>query len=91
MLILVKSSPETAEARRALQIASEAKAEVVFLQAAVYHAVKDRLKGIKLAKAYAIDEDMRMRGIDKCQSVEAISYGALVELMDAHENITGLY
>ena len=91
MLILVKSSPETAEARRALRIASVAKAEVVFLQSAVYHAVKDRLKGINLTKVYAIDEDMRMRGIDKCASVEEIGYDALVELMDAHESVTGLY
>lgn len=91
MLIMIKSSPETAEARRALQIASQSGADVVFLQAAVYHAVKDRLKGITLTKAYAIDEDMRMRGIDGCPSVEAISYDTLVELMHAHENVTGLY
>lgn len=91
MLIMIKSSPETVEARRALQLATQQKAEVVFLQAAVYHAIKDRLKGLSLTKTYALKEDMTMRGIEGCPSVEAIDYDALVDLMFAHENVTGLY
>ncbi len=93
MLVMVKSSPDSTEGKRGLILARDMAADVVLLQNAVYAAQRGRLKGIRRA-VYAVDEDLKLRGIhpDSIGSrIKQIGYDDLVDLMLSQDNVIGVF
>jgi sulfur relay protein TusB/DsrH len=92
MLILIKSSPNTPEAKRALALAGDLKAELVLLQNAVSFA-RGRTAGFNNA-VYALDEDLGMRGIGPDADigpVKRIDYDMLVDLIAKADQVHGAF
>ena len=91
MLIIIKSEPDTQAARRAVKLAGEAAADIVLIQNGVYLAGEERAEGF-CGTVFALDEDMRMRGIrDIEKGVKTIGYEELVDLMAENEKVVGMF
>lgn len=90
MLVVIKSSSDTLETKRAVKLARDLAADIVLLQNAVYLAAKERLDGF-CGMVYALDEDMRLRGVKEIEKgVKPIGYGELVDLM-AEDRVAGIF
>lgn len=91
MLVVIKSSPETHEARRAVRLARDMAADIVLLQNAAWLAQEERLEGF-CGTVYALDEDLRLRGVVNVDSgVKSISYGEFVDLMADEDKVVGIF
>ena len=91
MLVLLKSAPDTNEANRGLRAARDLSADLVLTQNSVYIAGRGALEGLA-GSVYAIDEDLRLRGIqDIPESVKRIGYDELVDLMAGGEKVVGMF
>ena len=81
MVVIVKSSPDTPEAKRAVKLARDIAGDLVLIQNAVYMAESDRLGGF-CGTVYALDEDLKLRGITETEKgVKAVSYDELIDLI----------
>ncbi len=92
MMIMIKSAPETPEAKRAIRLASGLGADLVLIQNAVYFAC-EKTAGVSGA-VYALDEDLRMRGIGPdadIGTVKRIDYDMLVDLITASDQVHGAF
>jgi sulfur relay protein TusB/DsrH len=91
MIVIIKSGPESQEAKRAVKIARDTVADIVLIQNAVYLARPERLEGF-CGTAFALDEDIRLRGIkDIDKGVKEINYDELVDLMAQEDKVVGLF
>lgn len=91
MLVLIKSSHDTPEAKRAVKLARDMAADIVLLQNAVCLAQKDRLEGF-CGTAHAIEEDLLLRGIsDIDKGVRPIDYYQLIDLMADEDKVVGMF
>jgi sulfur relay protein TusB/DsrH len=92
MLVLIKSGPDTPEAKRAVRLAADLGADLVLVQSAVYLACE---KGADLrGPVYAIDEDLRMRGIGPGADIgaaERIDYDRLADLIAQADQVHGAF
>ncbi len=92
MLVMIKSAPDTPEAKRAIALAGNLVADIVLIQNAVYLA-QGRAVGGRGA-VYALDEDLRMRGVgpdSDTGSVKRIDYDMLVDLITAADRVCGAF
>ncbi len=92
MLVLIKSAPDTPEAKRAVSLAGDLSADIVLIQNAVYLA-RRRAEGSHAA-VYALDEDLRMRGIGpeaEIGKVKRIDYDMLVDLITKADGVHGAF
>jgi len=90
MLVIIKSAPDTEEAKAGLSIARETASDLVLLQNAVYLARQGKLEGVTGA-VYALEDDTRLRGVRaQGEGVKAIGYGEFVDLM-ADDKIIGMF
>ena len=91
MLVLIKSAPETPEARCAMRLAKNSSADVVLIQNGVYHCDGECLEAFA-GSVYAIQDDRDMRGVKASGgNVRIISYEELVDLMAANEKVVGMF
>jgi sulfur relay protein TusB/DsrH len=93
MLVLIKSSPDTAEGRRGIKLATDLGADMVLLQNGIYLAKHEILKNFNKS-IYFLDEDMRLRGINFDGidiNAKVIDYDGLIRLMIGHEKVIGLF
>ncbi|HSW64121.1 MAG TPA: DsrH/TusB family sulfur metabolism protein [Dissulfurispiraceae bacterium] len=93
MLVLVKSALDTPEGKRGVTIARSLGADLALLQNAVFFS-QDSLIDAFPAAIHLLGEDMQMRGLATDQlpsSCRIISYGGLVDLLAAHEQVTGVF
>ncbi len=91
MLVIIKSPPDSQEARRAVRLAGDLAADVVLVQDAVWLAQKERLEGF-CGSAFALDEELKLRGIgDIEEGVKTITYDELVALMAGEDKVLGLF
>jgi sulfur relay protein TusB/DsrH len=91
MLVLIKSAPDTPEARGAVRLAMDSSADVVLLQNGVYHCDGKCLWDFA-GSIYALKADQDMRGLkDPGGKVESIGYEELVDLIAESENVAGLF
>jgi sulfur relay protein TusB/DsrH len=93
MIIMIKSAPDTPEAKRAVMLAGDLAADLVLIQNAVYFARKAQTYGSRSA-VYALDEDLRMRGIgpdDDLGAVKRIDYDMLVDLITKADRVHGAF
>ena len=87
MLFLIASAPDTQEFKTAIQMASDAHADICLLQNAVYAARTSENKNM-----YVLSDDMKIRGIEENEiSGKSIDYDRLVELMTTAEKVVGLF
>ena len=93
MIVLIKSAPDTPEAKRGITLASNLAADLVLIQNAVTLArlvPGDDIRGA----VYALDEDLRMRGLgpdDDIGAVRRIDYDMLVDLITKADKVHGAF
>jgi sulfur relay protein TusB/DsrH len=93
MLVIIKSSPDTPEAKRGIKLAMDMAANIVLIQNAVYFAQKNRhdsFTGI----IYALEDDVRLRGLrdeELRKDMKKLDYDGLVELMIEEDKIIGIF
>lgn len=91
MLVIIKSSHDTSEGKRAVKLARDMAADICLIQNAVYFAQRDRLEGF-CGTAYVLDEDSRVRGImDIEKGIKKIDYDGLVDLMVEEDKVMGVF
>jgi sulfur relay protein TusB/DsrH len=93
MLVMVKSSPDSTEGKRGIKLAMDMDADLILIQNAVYFSQKKRLESF-CGTAYALDEDMRLRGISSGSTgskIREIDYDKLVDLMMKEEKVFGAF
>jgi len=91
MLIIIKSSHDTAEARRAVKLARDMAADLLLVQNGVYLARKDALEGF-CGTVHVLEEDLRLRGIkDVEKDIRTASYDDVVDLLAAEEKVVGAF
>ena len=90
MLIIIKSSPDTPEARQALNLAKSTNAGICLVQNGVYLAVKEDIKDIS-GSAYALSEDLALRGLKPAFNVKSIDYEELIDIMNESEKVIGMF
>jgi sulfur relay protein TusB/DsrH len=91
MLVIIKSSPDTSEGKRAVKLARDMAADICLIQNAVYFAQRDRLEGF-CGTAYVLDEDSRIRGIkDIEKGIKKIDYDGLVDMMAEEDKVIGIF
>ncbi len=92
MMIMIKSAPDTPEAKRAVRLAADLGAGLVLIQNAVYLAC-DKTAGVS-GTVYALDEDLRMRGVGPdadIGSVKRIDYDMLADLITNTGQVHGAF
>jgi sulfur relay protein TusB/DsrH len=90
---MIKSSPDTPEAKRGMTLAGDLAVDLVLIQNAVYLARPGRVGGIRGA-VYALDEDLRMRGLGPdadIGAVKRIDYDMLVDLITDADRVLGAF
>ncbi len=93
MVVMIKSTPDTPEAKQALSIARHLSADVILIQNAVYLALPGRNESFR-GSVYALDEDLRMRGIGPERNIGAvkrIDYDVLVDLLAKADGVHGAF
>ncbi len=91
MLVLIKSAPETPEARCAMRLAKNSSADVVLIQNGVYHCDGECLEDFA-GSVYALQVDRNLRGVKAAgENVRLISYEELVDLMTEDEKVKGMF
>lgn len=93
MLVVVKSAPETTDGKRAVKFARDMAADLVLIQNGVYFSQKERLGGF-CGSVYTLEEDMRLRGLEKDElekDITEITYDSLVDLMAGEDKVTGMF
>jgi sulfur relay protein TusB/DsrH len=93
MLLLITSSPDTDEFKRAITLANSLSADVCFMQDAVYGCLnaKQPLRG----NIYTIADDLRIRGITEkerlTQGLKIIDHPILVDLIMKADKVVGTF
>ncbi|BCB95826.1 hypothetical protein JZK55_07480 [Dissulfurispira thermophila] len=93
MLVIIKSSPDTAEGKRGVKLARDMAGDICLIQNAVYFAQKGRIEDF-CGTAYVLDEDARLRGLkseDIDKGIKEISYNGLVDLMVKEDKVVGMF
>jgi len=93
MLVIIKSGPATPEGERAVKLAGEMGSDICLVQNAVYFAHSSRLGNFG-GKVYALDEDMKLRGLIKdmgLNGIKTVNYTDMVDLMAASDDVVGMF
>jgi sulfur relay protein TusB/DsrH len=90
MLVILKSSPGSSEARRGLKIAQDLSSDLVLIQNSTCLAAGTALEDFT-GKVYAIDEDLKLRGAKSSEGVELIGYGMLIDMMSDADKVIGMF
>ena len=90
MLIIIKSSPDTPEARQALDLAKSMNAGICLVQNGVYLAAKEKINDIS-GSVCALSEDLKLRGLQPAVNVKSIDYEELIDIMNGSEKVMGMF
>lgn len=93
MLVIIKSGPATQEGERAVKLAVEMGSDICLLQNAVYFARSSGLGNFQ-GNAYALDEDVKLRGLTQdmgLKGIKTVNYGEVVDLMAASDGVVGMF
>jgi sulfur relay protein TusB/DsrH len=95
MLVIVKSAPDTPEGMRGVKLAYDMSADIVLLQNGVYFSRGQNLRNAGFTgKAYVIEDDRLLRGLNAVNDIKAIqgiNYDELVDVMAEHDNVIGMF
>ena len=93
MIVMIKSAPDTPEAKRGITLAEDLAADLILIQNAV-NLVRQVHVGSILDAVYALDEDLRMRGVGPDADIGAIrriDYDTLVDLITKADKVHGAF
>ncbi len=90
MLVIIKSSPDTPETRRALDLAKSMNAGICLVQNGVYICAIEECRNIP-TPVYALSEDMTLRGLKPAGNVKSIDYDELIDIMNGSEKVIGMF
>jgi sulfur relay protein TusB/DsrH len=93
MIVMIKSAPDTPEAKRGIALADDLAADLILIQNAVNFARLVQAGGMRGA-VYALDEDLRMRGLGPDADIGAmrrIDYDMLVDLITKADHVHGAF
>ncbi len=91
MLVLIKSAPDTSEAKRGLKMARDMSADVAFVENGVYFALDEMIEGY-CGTAYAVKEDVALTGMgDRMRSIKVIDWDQLVDMMAGEDKVIGAF
>ncbi|MBI4828342.1 MAG: hypothetical protein HY804_05975 [Nitrospinae bacterium] len=91
MLVIIKSAPESPEARRGLALARDLGADVALIQGGVYFLTQGGLEGVKGA-IYALEPDILLRGAGAQRGgARMVGYDGLVDLMAGADKVLGMF
>ncbi len=90
MLIIIKSSPDTPEALKALDLAKSMNASICLVQNGVYLSAKEECRNIATS-VFALSEDMALRGLKPAGNVKSIDYEELIDIMNGSEKVMGMF
>jgi len=90
MLVIVKSGPDTVEWKRALSLAQDMKTGICLIQNGVYFCLQDVIQDLA-GTVYAIDEDMKLRGVAPSNKVRTIDYVEAIDLMAQSDKVIGMF
>ncbi len=89
-MIIIKSSPDTPEARQALDLAKSMNVDICLIQNGVYLADKEECGDIA-GNVYALSEDMALRGLKPTGNVRSIDYDELIDIMNGSNKVMGMF
>ncbi len=90
MLLIIKSSPDTSEARQALELAKSMNADICLVQNGVYLTAREECRDFA-GSVYALSEDMTLRGLKPAGNVRSIDYEELIDIMNGSEKVMGMF
>lgn len=93
MIVLVKSSPDTADGQRGVSLARDMAADLFLLQNGAYYAQEEKL-GTFSGTVYVLDDDKRLRGIKDAEmrpGVKTVGYDQLVDLLAEGDKVVGMF
>lgn len=93
MLVMIKSAPDTPEAKRGVSLAADLGADLVLIQNAVYLARPAQGNGFR-GTVHVLEEDLRMRGLGPDADIGAakrIDYDMLVDLIAQADQVHGAF
>ena len=94
MIVVVKSGPDTTDGRRGVAIARSESAVLVLIQNAVGFAHTELAGSSGPGATYALEDDLRLRGLsseDLDERIVRIGYPELVELLAAGDKVVGAF
>ena len=94
MIVVVKSGPDTTDGRRGVTFARDAGAALVLIQNAVVFAYAGLTGGAGPGPTYALEDDLRLRGLraeDIARDIERIDYSRLVDLLAGADRVIGAF
>jgi sulfur relay protein TusB/DsrH len=94
MIVVVKSGPDTTDGRRGVTLARSAGAALVLIQNAVVFAHAGLTGGAGPGAVYALEDDLRLRGLgpkDLDEHIVRIDYPKLVDLVAGADNVVGAF
>ena len=92
MLVIVKSTPETTEGKRAVLLARDMAADLVCLQDGVYFVSSGELNDFS-GSVYLLDEDLKLRGLSDVGirgNMRKVDYDALIDLLVGSDKVVGM-
>jgi sulfur relay protein TusB/DsrH len=94
MIVVVKSGPDTTDGRRGVTLARSAGASLVLIQNAVAFAHTGLAGGVGTGATYALEDDLRLRGLgvkDLDERIVRIGYPELVDLLAGADKVVGAF
>ena len=94
MIVVVKSGPDTTDGRRGVTLARSAGAALILIQNAVAFAHTQMAGSAGPGAVYALEDDLRLRGLgakDLDERIERIDYPKLVDLLAEADKVVGAF
>jgi len=88
--VLIKSPPHSPRGQRGLKFARDLSADVLLLQDGVLFTLGGHLEGF-CGTAYALREDMQMRGLKPLKDLKLLDWAETVELLAQEEKAMGAF
>ena len=94
MIVVVKSGPDTTDGKRGITLARSAGAALVLIQNAVAFAHTHLAASAGPGSVYALEDDLRLRGLgakDLDERIVRIDYPKLVDLLAEADKVVGAF
>lgn len=94
MIVVVKSGPDTTDGRRGVTLARSAGAALILIQNAVVFAHAGLAGTAAPGAVYALEDDLRLRGLgaaDLGERIVRIGYPELVDLLAGADKVVGAF
>ena len=94
MIVVVKSGPDTTDGKRGVTLARSAGAALILIQNAVAFAHTPMASSAGPGAVYALEDDLRLRGLgakDLDERIVRIDYPKLVDLLAGADKVVGAF